>query len=263
MHLYVRPNRGHPTLSAAAGIVAKALSRPWQGSHQEVRLNTPTCHYLLFFDGGSKGQPGPRGIGCGCCSADARRRPFPTRVGGHDVIRSAFHHQQRGRKPWFTRRADGMPAPWLLPTARSRRQCHDHSAALPTEATEGSSPPPALLALPTPTGRRTTPFVAASSSRLEQDGRSSCQYGDGLTNKHANSTRPGDAGQATVAPSRWTRRRRYRPLASSQHGHGLYGRPCCCTLGRGGGPDSRLLGCCRCTAVGWFRDTYRTDIGSR
>jgi ribonuclease HI len=63
MHLYVRPNRGHPTLSAAAGIVAKALSRKWQGSHQEVRLDNPTCHYLLFFDGGSRGNPGPGGSG--------------------------------------------------------------------------------------------------------------------------------------------------------------------------------------------------------
>jgi ribonuclease HI len=63
MHFYVDPTGHRRLISTAAGVVKQALRQPWNGSHQAVGPLTADCCYLLFFDGGSRGNPGPGGSG--------------------------------------------------------------------------------------------------------------------------------------------------------------------------------------------------------
>jgi ribonuclease HI len=59
MHYYMEPTGPRCMLKAAAGIVRQALRQQWTGSHQEASPNDGVAAYLLFFDGGSRGNPGP------------------------------------------------------------------------------------------------------------------------------------------------------------------------------------------------------------
>jgi len=63
MHPYVQPHGGHRPFPTVAGLVTSALCKPWSGSHHAVLTDTALCRYLLFFDGGSRGNPGPGGAG--------------------------------------------------------------------------------------------------------------------------------------------------------------------------------------------------------
>jgi hypothetical protein len=58
----VKRNDGE-RMATLAGIAKQALRQPWNGSHQAVDSLTADCCYLLFFDGGSRGNPGPGGSG--------------------------------------------------------------------------------------------------------------------------------------------------------------------------------------------------------
>jgi len=63
MHFYVDPTGHRRLLLMAAGILKQALQQPWNGSHQKAPASGSDCWYLLFFDGGSRGNPGPGGSG--------------------------------------------------------------------------------------------------------------------------------------------------------------------------------------------------------
>jgi hypothetical protein len=63
MPFYVDPTGHRRLLPTAAGIVSQALRQPWHGTHHEVNSTAVDCCYLLYFDGGSRGNPALGGAG--------------------------------------------------------------------------------------------------------------------------------------------------------------------------------------------------------
>jgi ribonuclease HI len=212
MHLYVRPAVGHRTLSAAAGIIATALRRPWGGSLQGVRPDNPTCRYLLFFDGGSRGNPGPGGSG----AVVVRLTPY----GG------PFQLVWAGSMSYAARTTTNNMAENLGLLA-GLTACNNYgfsplhvigdSAMIIRQHTQRKAPKAIH--------RYTSSLMAAPFSRTEQDGRSTSQYGDGFQEEHASSIGHEAVAADTVETVSRLRRRRYRPLAAQECGHGHNGSP--------------------------------------
>jgi ribonuclease HI len=61
MHQYTTDLRPAATLEIATVVVKRCLDSKWQGRQQQV--DAVGCRYVLFFDGGSRGNPGPGGAG--------------------------------------------------------------------------------------------------------------------------------------------------------------------------------------------------------
>lgn len=76
MAFYADPHGHQGSLMAAAGIVRQALKQPGNGLHQAVRPSAADCIYLLFFDGCSRGDPGPGGSGVVVVRLTANGGPY-------------------------------------------------------------------------------------------------------------------------------------------------------------------------------------------